>query len=440
MPQFLEFLDRRLGPREIRFVCLTIILSAIVVFVVAAATWNGSHTIFGTVWGVDYPQFHVAGLLLNRGESAHLYDLALQNSEYHRLFPDEPSHVQLPFVYAPFLAACFRPLALLPYEYSYSVWLAISIGCFVAGFSLIWKLVTASEQAHWSLCFLVAIAYEPLIIECFFGGQISTLGFLVFASVIYLDRNSRPFTAGLVLAVCSYKPTLLVLVLPMLLISRAWRILIGFGIGMSLLLCVSLLVIGSDAYADYVHLLAGYSERTASGFRTWKNVDVVAFYRLIFGTKSLLAASLGIGTCVIGCCSLGWIFRRRAICDKTTQPLFWGCLLTWSLVLNVYSPIYDTILIIPSAVLTYDGLCRTMMNLQRTTMQVFKLLLLLLFLAPLLCPNVTRWTGLQTMTLVLTAFGLFQLVVWQRMVSLSATSSGPTSQLVVDGSDRGRKC
>src|SRR5437763_12599852 len=84
-------------------------------------------------------------------------------------------------------------------------------------------------SADRSLILLLALAFEPFIMECWLGGQLSAFGFFCVALALRLDLAGRPFRSGLVLGLCFYKPTLLVLLLPMLVVGRRFRTLAGMA-------------------------------------------------------------------------------------------------------------------------------------------------------------------------------------------------------------------
>jgi len=75
--------------------------------------------------------------LLNRHTPQRLYDFGLQASLFHELFPKEAAEKSIPFVHPPFVAAAFRPLALLPYPAAFLLWLLISVGLYLAALRLV---------------------------------------------------------------------------------------------------------------------------------------------------------------------------------------------------------------------------------------------------------------------------------------------------------------
>jgi Ca2+/Na+ antiporter len=93
---------------------------------------------------------------------------------------------------------------------------------------------------------------------------------------------------------------------------------------------------------------------------------------------------------------------------ENKQSLVRAITIAWTLVLNVYLAIYDTILIVTSVLIATDHLGRK--GLQNAL--GFRYLLVLLYLIPLITQPVARWTGIQLYTLALVAFGFYLLTLF----------------------------
>ena len=114
--------------------------------------------------------------------------------------------------------------------------------------------------------------------------------------------------------------------------------------------------------------------------------------------RSIIGA-LGAGALVVT-----WVRSRTS--DRSTQLLTWAATITWTLVLNVYMPLYDTVLMVAAAAIAVAAVrARGWRGWNR--------------LGPaLLCVYATSWIGelcartlrVQVFTLVLGGFGLLLLV------------------------------
>jgi hypothetical protein len=87
------------------------------------------------------------------------------------------------------------------------------------------------------------------------------------------------------------------------------------------------------------------------------------------------------------------------------RSLVWAATLTWSLILNLYVAVYDTILGFLAALLTAAALDRPTERVGARFPLAFRVLMLLLYLAPWITQPVARLTGFQLFTVVLMAVG-----------------------------------
>ena len=109
---------------RVRFVCLAILCMSLALLAVSFATSDRGQTVFGASLGADYIGFYAAATILNTAAPDRLYDFALQDEIYHTVLPSDEGH--LPFFHPPFVALAFRPLARLPYAWSFAAWLLLS--------------------------------------------------------------------------------------------------------------------------------------------------------------------------------------------------------------------------------------------------------------------------------------------------------------------------
>ena len=224
---------------------------------------------------------------------------------------------------------------------------------------LILQACPSLEARHRLLVILLALAFEPFLFECWLGGQLSAFGFFSTAAAFFFLQRQQPFAAGLALGLCFYKPTLLVLFLPCLLVGRQWRMLAGMAATGLALAAVSLLVVGWDTCLEYVNVLLAFRQSTASGsgieIRTWKYVDLSNNVRLLLGNTPWnlwIVAALAAGP-VVWLLSRWWHWSRLS---ADGQRLLWAVTLALTPVLNLYVGVYDSILIVQAAILVAEWL------------------------------------------------------------------------------------
>lgn len=440
-------LDRRLETTYLRVVSLTVLAMNGLMLAVSIGTWDGTRTVFGPALGADFTGFYVAGTILNGESPERLYDLELQSQLYHQLLPGTPAEERLPYVYPPFFTLLFRPLAVLPYSLSYLVWLAMSVALFLGGFWLIVQDTPTLVGRDRLTALLLCLSFQPLVIECWLGGQTSVFGLFWLTLALWCDRRGRSLACGLALSVCLYKPTLLLLLLPLLAIAGRWRNLLGFAVGAASWLGLSLLVVGWQTCVEYGLLLTQFTKATSGEstvLRSWKYVDLMSFIRLITGEFSPAGkvALLVVAVAVLFRLALAWrrivaasdsdsvgcvesaertvigdsISRRCVLVaqDRAATWQVWASTITWTLVLNLYVGIYDSVLVLPGLLLTIDVLRSSTDPRQGPFPRGFKRVLVLVYLTPWVSQSLALSLGFQPFTLVLAATAAYQLQVAQR--------------------------
>ncbi|MBI5087238.1 MAG: DUF2029 domain-containing protein [Acidobacteria bacterium] len=400
---------RLVGPgweqREIRFVCLAVIAAGIVALLLSLPAAAG-RPVFGIRVMADFPAFYLAGDILNRYTADRLYDLELQDRLYRELRPGAPPGSTLPFAYPPYFALLFRPFARLPYLAAYLVWIFFSLCLYLLGLNLIWPR-SELPQETWITGVLLALSFQPFLIECWIGGQTTGFGFCVLALSLWLVQRDRLVLAGMVISLCLYKPTLLVLVLPCLLIGRQFPVLGGFSLGALMLAAVSVGAVGMEACRGYVQLLFKYFSGTtgsASPFRTWKFVDLNAFFQLLPGGRSMPGRVLFVlvAAACFGAVVVAW--RRYPKSGRHQQLHLWAAGLTGTLVVNVYVPIYDCSIAVLGACLT-----ARLLPAGHPRLAQFNALVAATYLSAWVTQAIAAVSGIQMFTVLLLAVTALQL-------------------------------
>jgi hypothetical protein len=351
----------------------------------------------GRPLGGDFAQFYVAGRILNEYSGERLYDVDLERKLYAETAPGTPSTHMLVYGNAPYLASLFQPLARLPYEAAFSVWLVISALVYGAGLLLLRPSGMTAEQARMGL--LLAFSWVPFLFETWIGGQVSVLGFLALALAVRLDRREAPFLAGLALSLAAFKPPLVLLPVAMLAIGRRWRAVSGVAVGLCLTGGVSFLVAGATGCAGWFDTLRFYREAAMGPLpvlRGEKYVDINAFFRLLAGNGTPVALALTALANAVAFVALvnGW-YRS----SSTARNWLWAATLVAISVVGIYTPIYDTV-VVAAAVAVAAGSSER--EQQRRALHQW---LVLLYMTPWLTQSIAEHLHVQIFTLVLTGFG-----------------------------------
>lgn len=362
--------------------------------------------------GGDFVELYTAGRVLNDGNEDRLYDLELEAQIYRELVPGATT-LKRAFVYPPFVAALFWPLARLPFSRALLVFLTITPLMYLGALAMLNARFGPGARDQRALVLLAGLSFFPFLGYTWLGAQISVIGFGSVALALYEEDRGRPFWSGFALSLCLYKPSLLVLILPMLCLTRRFRHCVGFVAGACVLAFVSVLVAGVDGTVAFVDKLWGIVVRSTTPigtFNPYRYVDLNAFFRLApYGRTRGGYVLVGAISVTIAIALVRTWMRSRAA-QRPEQLLLWAATLTWTLVLNIYTPFYDSILVVAAAILAVAAVRARAWNGWHRLAPA----LLCVYLTPWIAEIAARTLRFQLYTVVLAAFGTLLLFEAQR--------------------------
>lgn len=425
-----QAIDDRLQPPYLRLASVAVSVVGVVMLVVSFATSDRGRTYFGPPLGNDFAGFLVAAQILEQGQAAQLYDRGLHDRLYHELLPNLEPGDSIPYVHPPFVAGLLRPLACVPYEMAVAIWLMISLSLYVAGIGLLLRSLTDLRREHAWTVLLTAIAFEPFLMECWLGGQLSAAGFFSYSLAWFAWSRHRPMAAGMALGLSFYKPTLLLLTLPLLVIGRCWRVLLGMTMTGVLLAGLSLVFVGWDVSVGYLDVLLSFRKSTSGGglgILTWKYVDLNNTLRLLCGGKSsaLTVVFLIFSLIPFGTLAKSW-WRWPSLSADHRQWL-WAATLAWLPILNLYVGIYDSIFVVQSMLLASDALLRERRFETPLTSSGLAYGALAIAASAWFSQSLARVSGVQVYTLALIGLGIFLL---RRTTLTTPDSAGLHSEMI----------
>ena len=352
----------------------------------------------------DFAYFYSVGYILNEHPPAQLYDYELQKRVLTQLQPIRTG-MYGPNPYPPFVALLFRPFARLPFENAYRVWAAVTLVLYLAGLSLLALRFCRSDRLKQSLLFAFALCFPPFSRGALRAGQLSGIAFFAMTLAICLDDSGYAYLSGLALSACAYKPTLLVLILPMLLVIRRYKTLVGFLTGVTSLAVFTTAIEGFVVWPGWIHTIVGFP-----GYRRphpYLYVDLNTTASMIAHGASVVRIGILCLGLIMGISLLREWYAFRVNASQRSAALLWGATLTWTLVLNIYVPHYDSILVIISLVVmeTAPRPARVMPR---------RLAAILLLPVAFVTYSSAESTGIQLLTFSLVSIGLFDLAVLRR--------------------------
>jgi len=386
-------------PSRVRFLAFGMIACTLLLVAYNFATQRGGITVFGPEFGGDYAAYYMAGQILN-SEPRQLYDLPSQERRYHEIIPAAPENQFLVYPGAPFVAVLYRPLARLPFAWSHLLWLLIGAALAAVAVGLLWKSCGESLEGDRATAMVAALSFAPFLIEGWAGGQTSAMVLFAVSLAVFLQQRQRPIGAGVTLAFLAFKPTLLLLLGPMLLVTKSFRVLLGLLIGGIGFLLISIWAVGLEGCRQYVLFLTKYAAvRNASpeSLKPWKYVDLRSAVYPVFYHPQPWAMALVAALFLAGAALL-WLTWRRS----TDWRIAWASALAWTPVLSPHIAIYDTTLLIPAVFLAVSsfGLDRRL-----------RWLIVALYLTAWCTQAVSEAVGVQMLSLVIVLLGVY---LWKK--------------------------
>lgn len=371
----------------------------------------------------DFSGFYGLGRILNEHRVTDLYNYEAQKQIYFQICHKKSEYGPIP--YPPMVGLLFRPFALLPVWYSYLLWILLSAALYSAGLKIVIARIYPRKPMQVAFIFFLAFAYSPFIVDTAFNGQFSAIGFFALAMALYEDDLGRQFRSGVALSLCVYKPTLLVLVLPMLLVTRRFKALSGFAAGACGLVFITTVFEGFSIWPAFLQEIFSYGRITSSAqsslvFNLSKFVDFRSFYSLFLGGRAWwLLPMLAAGACC-AFAALLWFWWESPHRRSAYNRLLWAATVTWTLLINDYTPIYDSILVVLAVLATASALA----GLDHKALHKwFTVNWILIFICSWFTVHLAAVTGFQLMTLLLAALGILQFAGLKMLRGISNPSA-----------------
>jgi len=233
--------------------------------------------------------------------------------------------------------------------------------------------------------------------------------------------------SGLALSILAYKPTLLLLLIPMLLLTRRFRTFCGFITGVSILGLTATSFAGVQIWTAYAQFLGAFGRIAGlngqSSLLLWQYIDLRAFILSACGAGGMPERIVFITVLSMIAAWIAVLLWKSVAIGRTGQYLAWAVTLTWTLLLNVYVPVYDSILLSLAAILTLGAL----RDLKWSAAAGWVIALL-----AFIC--VASWEtdaivvnhGGQILSLLLAVFGVIQIYLLQRAICHDMAHAAPS--------------
>lgn len=284
----------------------------------------------------DFVNVWAAGKLMLGGHPAAVYD-------WHALKEIENAAVGYDFkgyygwYYPPPFLAIASVLALFPYAAAFAGWVAVTLPVYVA--TIRWIV------GH-RLGFLLAGAFPAVLANAIVGQNGFVTASLMGGALGFMEK--RPVLAGCCLGLLSYKPHFGVLFPLVLLVARRWTVFFTAAAVALAMIALSWLAFGTQAWADFLHLLPVAShEYLSKGAADWNKLQSMFGLVRTLGGGEWLAWSLQILLTVAAAIFLCVLWR-----SKRPFALKAAALAAGALIATPYVYLYDlVVLAVPVAFL-----------------------------------------------------------------------------------------
>jgi glycosyl transferase family 87 len=403
--------ERIIGPlpsqREARAFSVIAVTGAVIACGLSLYYGFRGEPFMGRPLGGDFVQFYAAGKVLNQHQPARIYDVSYFSGLQHEILPQMAATQMLPFGYPPVVPQLFRPFALLPYRWAYCAWLVFSVTVYASGLWLLFRDPRCASYRRTAI--LLSLSAPMYTFETWIGGQLSVIAFLAVVLFIHCFENRWPVLAGLGLGLAAYKPSLIAVPAAVMLLGGCWRMLAGLSASMASMLLASFATAGANGLGLWIlrlRVFGLYATSNEAILRRTKYVDLNAFFTILLGENSVAREIATVATAT-AFLILAWTWLRTRQPPHEVQRYLWAATLTWTLMINIYVPAYDAILLIPIAALLARSVAGSG-NRQQTALQIW---LIALWLAPWLTQSWADYLHLQILTLALAGLGYWALAL-----------------------------
>lgn len=277
---------------------LNLALASLFAFYVFYMIWESIQgTTCGQI-GVDFCDYWSAGKVASLHGYRSIYDPQLLRETERSILPqtaDPEQFLVVPFLYLPVFILPFQLLSLLPPGAAFWIWTAFNqAGLLLYVLFFARRLLGHTPPVRLTLMVFAAM---PVFLNVF-AGQVGVWMAICIGEFMRALRDRRPVRAGLWLAGLLIKPQVLIILILVFVLHRAFRLLAGFSLGSIIVGAASLALVGPFGLFEVLRLWTTYGEGPApiwvEGMMNWRMLG--------FHLAALTSPLLGYGIAVVGMC------------------------------------------------------------------------------------------------------------------------------------------
>src|ERR1700720_1174276 len=207
----------------------------------------------------DFVNFYAGASIVHEGNGARLYDRKTQDQALESILSKESTQY---YLHPPFEAAALAPMTVLGIERAFVLWTLLNVALLgLLPLVLMHCVPLVSRRPYLGLigfCFLPTLTALTL-------GQDSILLLFVISLSYMLMQKKRDGASGLVLALALIMFQYVMILVPLLLLSRKVRVVAGFALGAVGLVFVSCMVTGWRGLLEYFRFLHAFNTHSGYG-------------------------------------------------------------------------------------------------------------------------------------------------------------------------------
>jgi len=221
----------------------------------------------------DYLAFWSVGRIANEKGYSEIYDLrnleSVQSQGEKSLGfiegIDGTSNPTIPVPYFSFFVLPFQLLSKIPLVYGYWLWTIFNLVLLICYLSFFFQKINSRSGFKTFDLFLLSIMLisYPVFIN-FLSAQVEVFLVVCTGEFIRSAVGKKPVLAGIWLGGLLLKPQLLILIIPIFLFMRNWKVLSGFIVTSGIVLLTSLILSGFSGMHALINLWTEYSAGMAS--------------------------------------------------------------------------------------------------------------------------------------------------------------------------------
>ncbi len=298
----------------------------------------------GMVYVSDFLRFYTAGQIVLHGQGLHAYDPQLQKSVMDELIAPLRVSQVIYVMFVPFVFVLSLPLAMMPLQTAYLVWIALSSFFIFASAYLMHKFCPRFSRLSQTMTIFLGLFATMANLVCIENGQIGAFSLLMttgFTVAFLRSKEKQSFLMDLVggacLALSSVKPHYAIfLALPALARAR-WRLLIFAALSEVVLLTIAAQAIGWSNVLNYPHIVIEADANTSFGAAVPTHMVCIRGI-LSFFMADAISLKISMFIMLSAAAALLWIWRKAS---TAPDRLLYALTLVTMLVLSPHTNLYD---------------------------------------------------------------------------------------------------